>query len=595
MGLAWTLTSGLLWFGLNARGAGPALGVIALFTLGFWGTVWPRLRRPLDLAGALPWLIFAAPAAPVLLALGAGNRGVDAVGLQDLLQIVPTLAVAHLLLRWIEGGLPHGYHRTRGVLLQAWPVGLCTVSAILLVARFYLFETAGHPEDSLYLWDCFRHWRDGLGPVSPWSETWGHSYPTHYFALHFSPILYVPFLVMRIVPHLATFLVLHVLFIGLGLVAWAAVLGRHPDGRPGEAFPAARLWTLALLAAIPPLNAALRTDVHPLLWALAPLALLHGSWQARRPVPFLVAGLALFAVREELGLVWAMYAPLSLLEGRRRRADLFWILAPLLGAVGTLMTLQVIIPLFGRVDTRFFQLVFGTTAPGLVPFLMSMLSQPGELVARVLRPAHLILIVRLLATGLCWPFGSWRWIPMLPLVALFSLVAPHLHLLRINGHYPVIPAIYLAAAGMAFLVPRLARLPERTREAALITLVTLGMVQPPGPELPRLEILLHPLEARRAVLEDMNLLDPNRPAWIPANLLVAAPRAEMAEPFHRLAILALDPDDPALPRQALLPSRAGHGEERIRLIEERFGPLELRVRGHHYDLYELTPRAPARH
>lgn len=596
--------------GLAQRQAAAWLGASGLFAL-YFGAGLFRLPRGPGWLDALPWLIFAAPLTPLVMALRPAAEPLDGIGLRELAQVGGTLLVAHLLLlrlaaRARAGGVtpPHAGDAedrrvARGMALLTG-LSWCGATA-LLILRFRLFQTAGHPEDTAFLWDCFRHWQAGHGAVSPWVVAWGHPYPTHYFALHFSPGLYAFFGLARFLPHLATLIVLQNLAVLLGLALLARTLayssarphpdGRHdPDARPRPLFPGATAWFLAILVASPPLNSALRTDLHPILWSLPFLGLVHLAYDRRRPLLFLVAGLLLFTLREDLGWVWGMYAPLAWLEGRRRARDAFWLAAPLVGFAGTLIIQQLVIPRFGIGEGPFFQLVFGTEARGLVAFLISLLGQPAELFRRLFRPGNLVLGLRLLATGAAWPVGSWRWLPALPLLAIFSLVEPGTQLLNLSGHYVTVPAFFLLAGGLAALLPRLARWDAPRRGALLVTLWALSFCQPAPPELPPVADLRAMARIRREVAEDVALIEPGRSAWVPGNLLLATSDPELAVPIHRMAVMSLPPGGPRTPTQALIPNAPEVTADRIQLLSGRYGPFERTKRGHGYDLYELVRR-----
>lgn len=593
---AWLISLAFLMVGMAHREERIGWAVGGLFTLYFSVGATRTLRRPeLTWLAALPWLIFMAPLVALMMALRPDAERIDLIGFREIAQLGSTLAVAHGLLLYLSevarsptSPKAAAAERRINLALTPFAVLLWCLATGMLIARFHLFQPAGHPEDTAYLWDCFRHWRAGQGAVSPWIFAWGHTYPTQYFALHFSPSLFAFFGIAQLLPQLATLLVMQNLAILLGFSIWARTLAR-PGGAP-PLFPGATLWVLALFLASPPLNSALRSDLHPILWSLPFLGLLHMAYDRRWPVLFLVSGLLLFTLREDLGWVWGMYAPLAWLEGRRRGRDVFWIVAPLLGFVGVVIIQQAVIPRFGAGGAAFFQMVFGTETEGLVTFLLSMLSQPLELVRRLLRRGNLILLARLLATGTIWPVGGWRWLPALPLAAIFSLVEPGTQLLRLSGHYVTVPALFLLVGGLSVLLPRLARWDPPRRCAALVALWALGLCQPAPPELPTLDALRHMNRTREYVAEDVALIDPDRPAWLPGNLLLAAPRPELAIPIHRMAVMTLAPGAPGTPTQALISRDPEVAADKVRLLSARYGTFELTRRGHDYDLYELVRR-----
>lgn len=597
--VAWLVSVSFLAVGLLHRHLPLGLAACGLFTLYFGLGAARTLGRPgLTGLAALPWLVFGAPLVALLMAVRPGAGLVDLIGLRELAQVGATLALAHGMLLYLaargrtdgaagDSGTAAAARVTR---VMALFIGVTwALASHLLVARFHLYQTAGHPEDTAFLWDCFRNWRAGQGVVSPWAVAWGHHYPTHYFALHFSPGLYAFFGVAWLLPRLATLLVLQNIVVFLGFMVMARALAR-PGGAPAPLFPGATIWTLALLLASPPLNSALRTDLHPILWSLPFVGLLHMAYDRRWPVRFLLAGLLLFTLREDLGWVWGMYAPLAWLEGRRRGRDAFWLVTPLIGFVGTIIIQQAVIPRFGVGEGAFFQMVFGTETRGLVAFLISLLGQPSELFGRLLRGGNLVLLARLLATGVAWPVGTWRWLPALTLAAIFSLVEPGTQLLRLSGHYVTVPALYLLVGGLSVLLPRLSRWDPPRRCAALVLLWALALCQPAPPELPTLDALRHVKRTREQVAEDVALIDPNRPAWLPGNLLLAAPRPELAVPIHRMAVMTLEPGAPGTPTQALISSDPDVAADKVRLLSARYGSFERTRRGHDHDLYELVRR-----
>jgi hypothetical protein len=64
---------------------------------------------------------------------------------------------------------------------------------------------------------------------------WGHRFPTHYFALHYSPALYAFFAVARLLPHLATLK-------SLSNILRLRTLALLAENRPAEALDEQASW-----------------------------------------------------------------------------------------------------------------------------------------------------------------------------------------------------------------------------------------------------------------------------------------------------------------------------------------------------------------
>jgi hypothetical protein len=333
----------------------------------------------------------------------------------------------------------------------------------------------------------------------------------------------------------------------------------------------------------------LRGELHPLTWSLPALAWLHDAWWRRRRMRFLLAAASLFLFREDLGLVLAAYAPLAWLDGRRGRRDLFWLLVPLAGLPVTAALMFAVMPRWGLPDPSFFHRVFGTTADGFVPFLLTLLAQPGELLARLLRPAHLLLALRLAFTGAGLPWRSWLWLPGLPLTLLFALVARDTQLLRLDSHYAAVPAFYLIGAGLVSLWTWLRDLHPRRRDMAFILLWALAASQPARLLIPDPAALRHPVRYRAEVLSDLQCLQLAEKAWVPVEVMIAAP-PDRVVPAHRLVLDALDTSRPGLPTWVLMGAGPIDASNMGRQLMRHYRFTEPVVKGRHYDLYRLEPK-----
>jgi len=587
LALAWAATAGLLFLGLRGHGAAAALGATALFSLYFAVLLARWTRRPgRDGWSALPLLAFLAPLGTVLGALLESGGGRPVVFVSTLLIALGVTGAAHLAL-WLlgrgggagRGGGPGGVGPSGAGRVGAgggagpaaarprwltWALGLWLAAVWLgstadQIVRFQVFLDSGHPEDTAFLWGCFQSWAAGGPLLSPWAAAWGHTALRHYFGLHFTPVLLPVFALVKLLPRLSTLLVIQNLWLGLGLWAWAREVAAQARGGHGRAGGPGTLWTLAILAACPTVSAALRNELHPLLWALPSLAWLAAAWRRRRRWGFLAAGASLFLFREDLGLVWAAYAALSWLTGRRGRGELFWLLSPLLGLAGAAALVLLAMPRFGAPAPEFFRTVFATPASSFGPFLVWLLAHPGELLGRLLRPAHWLLWLRLAATGLGAPWRTWAWLPGVPLAALFALAARDTALLRADAHYAFVPVLFVASAAFVAAWGWLRERHPRRREAALVLLWALAAAQPLRLHVPSPADLRDPGGARAEVLADLRALDLARSAWVLPQLLTAAP-PERAVPAHRLVLDRLDPTRPGLPDAVLLPAGRARAE-----------------------------------
>ncbi|MHB8078501.1 MAG: DUF2079 domain-containing protein [Candidatus Krumholzibacteriia bacterium] len=588
--LAWLPTAALLARGLLSHSPAVAVGVTGLFVVGYALLAWRRRPR----AGADPWraaplLAFAAPLGELVgLLLDPARRATPpfASELAVTLGAVAAAFGALLLLERVGD-----QRRPR---LVAWGVGgwLALVwfgSLAQQVARMQLLQPLGHPEDTAFLWDCFRNWAAGGPLLSPWMDAWGHHDLRSYFGLHFSPIVLPVFALVKAWPRVETLFVIQGLFIAGGLAYWARVTARQArQGRSASGTPVA-LWFLALLAASPPLSAMLRGELHPLTWSLPALAWLHDAWWRRRRLRFLLAAASLFLFREDLGLVLAAYAPLAWLDGRRGRRDLFWLLVPLAGLPVTAALMFAVMPRWGLPDPSFFHRVFGTTADGFVPFLLALLTQPAELLGRLLRPGHLLLALRLALTGVGVPWRSWLWLPGLPLTLLFALVARDTQLLRLDSHYEAVPAFYLIGAGLVSLWTWLRDLSPRRREVAFILLWAAAAAQPARLLIPDPAALRHPARHRAEVLSDLQSLQVADKVWVPVEVMIAAP-PDRAVPAHRLVLETLDPTRPGLPGWALLRSGPVDATDMGRQLLKHYRIDAPAVTGRYFDLYRLEVR-----
>ncbi len=586
--LAWLPTAALLARGLWPHSAPLAALAVALFA-GYYALRAARRFRGLDgdRWRAAPLLVFTAPLG--LLAgreLDPAARALPPQLAETLLALV-AVGAAHLVLLFLERADDRARTRLVAWALTGWLLLAWLGSFAQQAARFWLFQRVGHPEDTAFLYDCFRSWAAGGPLLSPWASAWGHDALRGYFGLHFSPIVLPVFALAKLRPGVATLLLFQNLFLAGGLALWARVLARQAArGRSATGTPLA-LWFLALLAANPTLNASLRNELHPLLWSLPALAWLHDAWLRRARLRFALAAAALFLFREDLGLVLAAYAPLSWLAGRRPRGDLYWLLAPLAGLPATAFVMFSVMPRFGQTDPAFLQRVFATTAGGFLPFLLGLLAQPRELLARLLRPSHLLVALRLALTGIAIPRRNWLWLPGLPLLVLFGLVGRDMQMLRLDSHYAAIPVLYLVAGGLVALWEPLRRIHPRRRDLALTLLWAFAATQSARLLLPTPEALRHPARFRAEVLADLRAVDLTDRVWVPVELMIATPH-DKGVPAHRLVLDRLDPSRPGLPAWAILPHVRPETRTMHRLLTRHYALTRV-VEGTRYDLYRLAP------
>jgi hypothetical protein len=587
VGAAGAVSAMAVFFSWYDRHRGICFALLAVFLVYFgyrfsrWRNRSPDMRPWL----ALPLLAFAAPL-PELLGSIFQPDGVT-MGLKTFAWVMGFALAGHALLEFVTLRKKGGYEDVLKSVLVIWLLATWIGSTGVQWYRFHYFLPSGNPEDTAYLFDCFRSWADG-GPLgSEWSGAWLHENLSEHFALHFSPILIPVFAVARIIPSVATLLTLQNIFIGCGLAAWAAVLSRSWRGRTRSGGVPVFLWFLALLVAFPPLNGSLRHELHPVFWSIPVLALVHGAFLTDRRVGFCMAAAAAFLFREDLGMVVAVYAPMALLSGRRAARDVFWWIAPLLGVVGTVVILFFVMPSYGTQGREFFRIAFDTPELGLGAFLVSLLGQPGEVLQRLLRPGHWFLAARLAMTGIGIPARTWEWLPALPYLGLYGLAGADLQLLKLTSHYFVIPAIYLAAGGLFSLWIFAHDLKPHVRDALCVLVWVMCSAQPIRLHLATPERIVNVDRYRNDVLADLEQLSPETPAWVPTRFLVAT-RPPAAVPMHRWTLEAAFTDETA-PRLALLPS--GHPEDSVKwaALRRRFRLTGIRSRGRVFDLYELGP------
>ncbi len=596
LALAWASTSGLLALGLRQRWPALWLGATALFTLYFAGAAIRWWRRPgRDGWGALPLLAFLAPLGTVLGTLLEPAEGPPVVFLSALAISLGAALAAHVGLLALTGAPRPGAERGGAPerplrwALGVWIVLVWLLSTADQLLRFRVFLQSGHPEDTAFLWGCFESWAGGGPLLSPWSEAWGHTALRSYLGLHFSPIVLPVFGLAKLAPRLGTLLIAQNVLLGLGLLLWARVLARQAREGRGESGGPGALWTLAIMTALPAAGAALRAELHPLLWSLPVLAGLHAAWLRRSRWGFLAAGAALFLFREDLGVVLAGYAPLAWLAGRRGRREWFWLAAPLLGLVGSAAIMLVVMPRFGTPSTAFFQSVFDSPARSFAPLVAWLLAHPAELAARLLRPGHLLLALRMATTGLGVPWGSWLWVPGAAFALLFAITKRDLLLLTMSSHYAILSLIFLGSAGFLSIWGRLRDQHPRRRAAVLLLIWALAAAQPLDLHMPPFADVRSPGRAHDEVLADLRALDLARATWVPSNLLIAAP-PERAVPAHWLVLSRLDPAQPGLPDAALLPVENAEATAAWRLLSRYYrfeGPV---AKGRRFDLYRLAAR-----
>lgn len=584
---------GLVGMAWSARRPEIGVGLAGMFLV-WYVVLFVRWRRgSADAWSATPLLVFWAALVPCLESVLRGGRGTPVVGLADFLPVMAGLAVGHALLLGLAHR-PRSTCRALPVLAAVWIAGAWLLSTGLQVLRFELFLPVGFPEDTAYLWDCFRSWQAGGAIASEWSLTW-HDKLVPFFSLHFSPVVVPVFEIVRLRPSLSTLLIAQNVFVGAGILLWGWVMHRwwarpganQPSACSGTTKPAAGwLGIAALFITHPGIGAAMRNELHPILWAIGPLAMLHHAWLWRHRWRFGLWAISLFLFREDLGLGVSAYAFLSWVDGRRAGSDRFWSWVPLLGVVGSGVVMGGIMPRFGGAGGDFFQSTFDTATSGWVGFGVWLLAHPGELVARVFRPGHIVLAAQLIATGLALPLRSPQWLPALPYIAVYSVLSRRLDLIRLGSHYVVLPALYLAIATVDSASRIMHRWRPERRFAAGVVVWTLCAVQPVNVFLPPLGRLTDLATYRAELRSDLALIEEVDRVFVPVNLL-SGTTAKQAMPLHLGALQYADRHPDRAPRAALLPAEDPSLIGNWHHIEPRYrvgAPIRV---GTHYSLYPL--------
>jgi len=328
---------------------------------------------------------------------------------------------------------------------RAFVAGFCALLALLCWLRYATF----HNETFDLAFYARMAW--GMAVF----DLWDPILETHTFGLHVSPILIPLGWLGRLLGPVPVLVVAQAVAFGGAALALARAGERHL-GEVGA-------WIGALVLLHPNVLDAGTFEVHPGTLAIWPLAWMLERLDAEDARGLALGALAVLCCREDLALVTAMSGALALTRPALRKVGAAVVVLSL-AYLG--FFLGVLHPAHAPAEGSF-ELHFGKWGSSFGEMALTLLTEPGRVVAHLAEPRRLAYLPLLLAPWLLLPLGAPRWfVPALPILGI-NLVSEFPTAVDVGEHYTTLALPPLAMGA----IHALRRRSPRWRQACVAALV----------------------------------------------------------------------------------------------------------------------------